>query len=104
MTVPARAPVPEPIQETPLPGTVAPRLALQVKIWNIYEHDTVITFCDALVTAPDDLSDHDALNEWAVEELFELTGTGRTEGNSCYELKIIRCTEPGLVGRTFEFG
>lgn len=47
----------------------------------------------------------DDVDEWAEDNLFPLTGTGRPDGDAGYFLKITRCDEqPDLVGREFEWG
>lgn len=44
------------------------------------------------------------LDEWAEDNLFPLTGTGRTKGDAGYFVKIIDADLPGYVGLEFEWG
>lgn len=75
---------------------------IKVRIVNIYEDgDEITTEATASVTVPEG----EDMTEWAYDELFPLTGTGRTEGNSAYFLTITEFpARPDLVGQEFEFG
>ena len=82
-------------------GTVT----LTLRIDNYYEGgDKVITTPTVTVPAPPPESDEDEYEDWADEHIMAATGTGRTEGDSSYFVKITESTDPTLVGREFEWG
>lgn len=87
--------------------TVVDEIELELYIENYYDGDMVVTTPTARVPSPAGLSE-DELEDWADDNLFEHTGTGQTEGNSAYTVKITAADPadavPGLVGREFEFG
>ena len=87
-------------------------MLLTVKIDNVYEDGETITntLYDVKVDAP---TPDDALDIWAEDNLFPLTGTGRYAGNNAgeertpdaaYFVKILAAEEKSLVGQTFEWG
>lgn len=79
---------------------------MDLDIENRYEDGTMIpTQCrNVVVVAPPPESDAQAYDEWAYTHIFNRTGTGRTKGNSFYDVTITKCSDPRLVGRTFEWG
>lgn len=79
------------------------KITVSLSIANIYPDEIITTTADETVPAPEAFDD-ETLEEWAADELLEFTGTGRTEGDSSYEITIVASTEAQLVGRTFEFG
>lgn len=78
---------------------------LRVRIDNVYPDGTVRKTMWLLVPPPPAGYDEDTLNEWAEDELYEFTGTGRTEGDAGYFLTILQCeSDPALVDTEFEWG
>lgn len=78
---------------------------IKVEIENYYpEHgDTFTTIEVASVTVPEGPADD--LDEWALDQLYPLTGTGRTKGDSFYTVTVLKFdARPDLVGREFEYG
>jgi hypothetical protein len=41
---------------------------------------------------------------WGREHIYQFTGTGRTDGDSWYDVTITASSRPELIGRTFQFG
>lgn len=77
------------------------RVTVSLRIENTYaDGETVTTTVDTTVSPPT----WDELDEWAWEEIFPHTGTGKTDGDSWYDVKITASSEPRLVGRKFEYG
>lgn len=76
--------------------------AIEFKVENIYDGDTITNeFVKDL--RPPEVDEN--LDEWAEEELFHFTGTGRESGNSAYVLTITACEDqPDLVDKIFEWG
>lgn len=90
--------------EDPAAGDL-PAVTVSLEIRNHYADGTLITTVvnDVTVEKPWDLDD-DELADWAMQELFEFTGTGRTEGDSAYDITITASNDHWLVGKTFEIG
>ncbi|MFD2024125.1 MULTISPECIES: hypothetical protein [Promicromonospora] len=79
-------------------------ITVDLTIDNFYPGETVQTFVlSAVVGAPESFVE-DELQDWATDELFEFTGTGRTHGDSSYDVTITGSSEAALLGRSFEFG
>lgn len=83
-------------------------VVVSLRIENTYEDgDEVITTpTDVAVPAPPHAGDEDAYNDWANDYIMELCGTGRTKGDSWYDVEVTATSAPELlaVGTTFEFG
>jgi hypothetical protein len=83
----------------------APTITVSLEIKNHYTDGTLVTVVtDRAVAKPWDLDDEDELAGWAMQELFEYTGTGRAEGDSAYDITIIAADDHRLVSKTFEIG
>ena len=80
-------------------------LSISLRIENAYDNGSEIetTVTDALLPAPASL-DEDEVEAWAEEHLRPLTGTGRVEGDACYDVYVTACTLPALTGRHFDYG
>jgi hypothetical protein len=78
-------------------------MQITIKIDNVYEDGDEVTNVDTVdVVHPEPDVD---LDDWAYDELFPLTGTGREEGDAGYFVQITECADrPDLVGREFEWG
>ena len=59
---------------------------------------------DAVIPAPPVDGDGDAWDAWLYEHIFSFTGTGRTRGDSWYDVTVTACSDPMLIGKTFAFG
>ena len=93
-----------------LDKVVHPRLTVSLRIENRYEGGSMV------VTEANDVrmprppqnrgqADYDEqYSDWAYEHIFCHTGTGRTSGDSWYDVEITACTDPALIGREFSFG
>ena len=79
------------------------QLRWQLAIENYYDGEVVDTAATVHAPPPPD-GNKDAVDEWLYEYIWSATGTGRTEGNSAYFVKVTKCTNPVFVGREFEFG
>ena len=81
-------------------------VTIDLEIENLYaDGQKIVTrVVGALVQAPQKDSDEEALDEWAWDQLFPLTGTGRYDGDAWYEVFVTACDVATLVGRKFEFG
>lgn len=81
------------------------RVSLHVE--NNYElyADVTTTFTDVTMPAPPADRDGETYSEWAYTNIYEpYTGVGNTEGDSWYDVEITACSDPSLVGETFEWG
>lgn len=78
-----------------------------MEIENIYlDGDKVAETVTVEVPSPPNL-DFDSLEheDWAYENLFPHTGTGRTDGDAGYFVTILSASyEPRLAGQTYEWG
>lgn len=83
-------------------------ITISLKIENAYADGTQITTyaTDVQMPAPPVGGEQDAeqWDTWKYEHLYAFTGTGRTDGDSWYDVTVTACSDPALVGRTFEFG
>lgn len=80
-------------------------MKITVKVDNIYEDGTEVTVTEeADIEEPWGEPDTDDWEDWADEQLFPLTGTGKTEGDAGYFLEITACEDASLVGQKFEWG
>lgn len=78
-------------------------ITIEFTVDNVYADGTVTRDYVEPVEPP--APGDDDLEDWAEDVLFPFTGTGRTEGDAGYFLKITACERrPELVGRTFEWG
>ena len=80
-------------------------ITISLAIENRYDDGTMIPtqVAGAVVPAPP-TGDEDALQAWAYEHIHPLTGTGRTHGDSWYDVTVTACSDPSLIGETYEFG
>ncbi|PUB32515.1 hypothetical protein C8K30_1011041 [Promicromonospora sp. AC04] len=80
-------------------------ITVDLTIDNFYPDETIQTFVlSAVVAAPPQSLAEDDLQDWAADELFAFTGTGRTTGDSSYDVTVTGSSEAALLGRCFEFG
>lgn len=82
------------------------RITISLAIENTYEDgDEIHTeVTDAVIPAPPADGGEDAMHEWEYAHIFSFTGTGRESGDSWYDVTVTACSDPSLIGRTFEFG
>ena len=83
-----------------------PLITVSLAIENTYEDGDMIAteVTDALIPAPPAAEDADAQDAWEQEHIFSFTGTGRTTGDAWYDVTVTACSDPALIGRTYEFG
>lgn len=76
------------------------------RIENAYEDgEEVVTFAtDVVLPSPPADEESQEYSDWAYEHVHPLTGTGRTDGDAWYDVEVVACSVPELVGRTFDFG
>jgi hypothetical protein len=84
-------------------------MRVSLTIENTYEDgDEVVVLKDEEIEDPPTPVDmeSDAWSEWADDQIYPLTGTGRTEGDSWYNVTVTASSDPNLVpvGTTFEWG
>lgn len=81
-------------------------ITISLAIENRYEDGDMIPtqVTDALIPAPPAAEDTDAQDAWEYEHIFSFTGTGRTTGDSWYDVTVTACSDPTLIGKTYEFG
>jgi hypothetical protein len=87
-------------------GLVAPLHAtVTLHIDNHYElYGTFETTRTVTVPLPPADESSDAYDDWCQDYIFNETGTGRTDGDSWYFVRITASTVPALLGCEFEFG
>jgi hypothetical protein len=91
--------------EEPAAASDVPAVTVSLEIKNHYADGTHITTVNGVtVEEPWDLDDEDELADWAMHELFEFTGTGRTEGDATYDITITASNDHRLIGKRFEIG
>jgi hypothetical protein len=84
---------------------------LSIKIDNVYEdgEEVTNTLYDLNVEEPPagrtaaDV-DSEEWADWAYDNLFPHTGTGKTQGDAGYFVEVIACDDPTMVGTKFEWG
>lgn len=83
-------------------------ITLDLRILNTYEDGDEYTTvkCGVEVPPPPVEEYSDAYTDWADEHIFPHTGTGRTKGDSWYDVTVTASSAPHLipVGTTYEFG
>jgi hypothetical protein len=90
-------------------GTI--RIAARVENYYLETGDTIPTKPVAELPAPpypvrQDMTLTDAMDAWLQDELFSMTGTGRTKGDATYDLVVTASSRPDLVpvGFTWQWG
>ncbi len=81
-------------------------MVVTMDIENTYErYGTVWTKVTLLVPPePDPEKDPDGHDDWTQRFINDQTGTGRTGGDSWYDITWTECSNPAHVGRTFDWG
>jgi hypothetical protein len=81
-------------------------IRLTVKVTNIYpDTKPVREERQVVIPRPRDVADEEGMETWAYAHLFPLTGTGRTEGEGGYFVKITESPDlPILEGSEFDWG
>jgi len=80
---------------------------IELKIENIYEDaEDVVTTVRATIPAPPEGKEagSEEYDDWAYDNIYQLTGTGHETGNSAYFVEVTACDDPNLVGAEFEWG
>ncbi|MEV4642755.1 hypothetical protein AB0J80_35975 [Actinoplanes sp. NPDC049548] len=72
---------------------------------NHYElYDTVTVITTVTIPLPPSEQNEEAYDAWSYDHIYAETGTGRTDGDSWYFVRVTESTAPELLGREFEFG
>jgi len=90
-----------------IPAGAPPVIVIWLDIVNLYGDDDVIntSVADKAIPAPPTMDEDSAdYSKWANEHIRQFVGTGRTRGDSWHDVTVTACTDPAMVGRTFEFG
>lgn len=86
---------------------------LKLRVVNTYElYNTVTTYPEADVPPPPDPDREgaerydDEQREWEYDHIQPLTGTGRTDGASWYDVDVLESSRPDLIppGTSYAFG
>jgi hypothetical protein len=87
-------------------ATVTATITISLDIENIYDRGTVYTrVTNEVIPAPPAPEEgQDEQDEWSYSHIFPFTGTSHIEGDSWYDVIVTACSDPTLVGRTFDFG
>lgn len=92
------------LQRTASAHQCAQEISIEIQIDNTYP-DEAFSATKTVTCKTPTQSDDDYLDEWAQDNLFPHTGTGRCEGEAFYEVAIMRCDyRPDLEGRTWDWG
>lgn len=85
-------------------STTTQPVTVDLEIENAYADSVSVTHVHTVsVQRPASFAEHE-LGDWACEQLFPFTGTGREDGPSLYIVTVTGASDPGLIGRTFELG
>lgn len=82
-------------------------ITVSLDIDNVYElYGSIKTnVTDEVILAPPTTDrESEAWREWAYDNLFPFTGTGRVEGNAAYFATVTASSDESLVGEEFEWG
>lgn len=88
------------------PESTEATITISLEIENAYElYDDVTTYeTDVTMPAPPADEDSQEYEDWAYTHIFALTGVGHEDGDSWYDVTVTACSDPALIGRTFEWG
>jgi hypothetical protein len=83
-----------------------PTVTVSLTIENTYaRYAPVTTYAtDVVIPEPPPGLDMDPYDDWAFDHIYCFTGTGRTDGDSWYDVTITASSDPELVGREFAWG
>jgi hypothetical protein len=81
-------------------------ITVSLQIENKYElhEDVTTTVTDEVIPAPPADRKSQAFEDWAYKHIYAFTGVGHEDGDSWYDVVITACSDPTLVGLTFEWG
>lgn len=74
-----------------------PLIGIRLEIDNVYPDETVRTYADLVVPAPPTTGDPDDVGAWESDHLFEVTGTGREDGDAGYFLRVLDSSRRDLI-------
>lgn len=76
---------------------------VKIKVDNVYDNGTITETKEVEIPLPPDQLGDD-YDEWAYDNLFCHTGTGRTHGEAGYFVEVLESELASLVGEKFEWG
>ncbi|GAA2650210.1 hypothetical protein [Paractinoplanes durhamensis] len=81
-------------------------ITISLAIENRYEGGLMIPtqVVGAVIPAPPVDGDADDMVAWEYDHIYEFTGTGRPDGDSWYDVTVVACSDPALVGKVYAFG
>ncbi|GIF25163.1 hypothetical protein Ate02nite_78930 [Paractinoplanes tereljensis] len=81
-------------------------ITVSLAIENRYEGGLLIPtqVTNVVIPAPPDEGDADAMDAWEYDHIYSFTGTGRTHGNSWYDVTVTACSDASLIGSSYAFG
>lgn len=97
---------------TALTGHVSEKIAVTLEIDNVYEDgESIQTFVETEIDPPptdaelENDEDGKLRDDWEQENIFEHTGTGKTEGDAGYFVKVLQSSDPERLppGTMYEF-
>lgn len=86
--------------------TPAAAITVSLAIENRYPGDIMIPtqVTDVVIPAPPP-DDDPALSDWEYDHIRRFAGLPeRTSGDSWYDVTVTACSDPALVGKTYDFG
>jgi hypothetical protein len=84
-----------------------PTVTISLLIENTYElyDDVTVYQSNAVIPAPPDPeTEPDLYDEWKYLHIYCFTGVGHEDGDSWYDVTVLDCSDPELVGQEFDFG
>jgi hypothetical protein len=92
------------LQNVDLPDSIA-TVTISLDIENTYAlyPDVRTRVLDAVIPAPPQPGTF-AYNEWAQNHIVPWVGIGNLKGDSWYDVTVTACSNPRLIGTTFDFG
>jgi len=89
------------------PCYTGPTITVSLTVENAYElyPDVTAYVIDAVIPAPPADRQSTDYDDWSYEHIYEaFTGVGNDSGDSWYDVTVTACSDPRLVGETFDWG
>ncbi len=84
-----------------------PTMTVSLLVKNTYElyDDVTVYQSNAVIPIPPDSeTEPDRYDEWKYLHIYCFTGVGHEDGDSWYDVTILDCSIPELIGQEFDFG